>query len=444
MNELFYPTIDLFIYDLRSPLNADATEIANNLQAFRSRLPSNIELKNSQVETEYLELATPNRLKLDPVNRRLEGYYYPVLLNDTYGLQIDCSVNNFTAPQPLDSFSSIATEIEPHSHHHEDLTIGKTWLLSGWLTDRERDTESMAIECYQALFKDKSTPKIHGKGTLLTADIFEIWQPQAYNGNHLIIIIFPDRETLAQAAEFYTDWMGLCCYRHKITWAYHQSRSIKEALIDHYKKVEDNAKIIKHSQESKVSLPDLQKIFNDIQNIINKYTIDLLNLSFQKQIIDINLVNYRTRLEQIKQKAGAETNLDFLDRFSNLAEKKYLAQIEKDADNMQLGLKLLETNINALRSQIELEKSERDLNFQNLVMLVGAGTAIASFFDYKGEKCRSILGHDRDLKVADGCDNFWYGSVVVPIGFLISIGLITLLIKWLYVKIKISQQKRSR
>ncbi|WP_310426943.1 hypothetical protein [Chamaesiphon sp. VAR_48_metabat_135_sub] len=435
MNELFYPTIDLFIYDLRSPLNADATEIASNLQAFRSRLPPKIELKNPQAETEYLALATPTRLKLDPVDRRLGGYYYPVLLNDTYGLQIDCSVENFTEPQSLDSFSSIESEIEDAACNNP-LTIGKTWLLSGWSIDRERDAESIAIECYQTLFKDKSTPRIYGKGTLLSADIFEIWQPQSYKGNHSIVIIFPDRETLTQAAEFYTDWMGLYCYRHKITWAYHQSRSIKEALIEHYKKVQDNAEIIKNSQKSKISLADLQKIFNDVQNILNKYTIDLLNLSFQKQIIDINLVNYRTRLEQIEQKAGSASNLDFLDRFSNLAEKKYLAQIEKDADNMQLGLKLLETNINALRSQIELEKSERDLNFQNLVTIVGAGTALTTVLDYEGKKCKAIIGDTNPY-----CKNFGIGGVLIPIGLLLILGAIMLFSKWLYIKIKMNSQK---
>jgi hypothetical protein len=438
MNELFYPTIDLFIYDLRSPLNADATEIANNLQAFRSRLPPKIELKDHQFETEYLELTTPPRPKLDPVDRRLEGYYYPVLLNDTYGLQIDCSVNIFTAPQPLDSFRSIALEIEDTARTNP-LTIGKTWLLSGWLTDREGDTEQIAIECYQTLFKDKSTPEIYGKGNLLSADIFEIWQPQSYHGNHLIIIIFPDRETLTQAAEFYTDWMGLCCYRHKITWAYHQSRSIKEALVDHYKKVEDNADIIKNSQKAKVSLADLQRIFNDIQTIINKYTIDLLNLSFQKQIIDINLVNYRTRLEQIDRKAGADNNLDFLDRFGNFAEKKYLAQIEKDAENMQLGLKLLETNINALRSQIELEKSERDLNFQNLVTIIGAGTALTTVLDYEGKKCKAIIGDTNPY-----CKNFGIGGVLIPIGLLLILGAIMLFSKWLYIKIVRNSKQRSR
>jgi hypothetical protein len=74
MNELLYPTIDLFIYDLRSPLNASANEIAQNHQAFLNRLPPGIEFGNIEIETEYLELTTPTRIKLKPVNLRLAGY----------------------------------------------------------------------------------------------------------------------------------------------------------------------------------------------------------------------------------------------------------------------------------------------------------------------------------------------------------------------------------
>jgi hypothetical protein len=427
MTELFYPTIDLFIYDLRSPLNADANEIAENLRAFRTRLPKNIEFKDSEQETEYLELTTPSKLKLDPADRRLEGYYYPVLLNDVYGLQIDCSVNNLTEPQPINSFSSIGAEIESSSYSNP-LTIGKTWLISGWLTDLNQETKSIAIDCYKNLFK----------GSLLTADIFEIWQSQSHDSDRVIIILSPDRSTAEQAADFYRDWMGLFCYRHKITWAYHQSRLIKDALIKHYKKVEGNAEIIKKSQDSKIELSDLQRIFNDIQNILNQYTIDLLNLSFQKQIIDINLTNYRTRLQQIEKKAGEDSDLEFLDRFGDLADKKYLTQIDKDADNMQLGMKLLETNINALRSHIELEKSERDLNFQNIVTLVGTGTAVSTLLDYKGEKCKAIFQVPKDNPP---CNNFWIGGVLIPIGFLFLIGIIILVLKSLYIKIKLTPKK---
>jgi hypothetical protein len=382
MNELFYPTIDLFIYDLRSPLNASASEVEQNYRDFLTRLPPGIEFKNIEIETEYLELITPTRVKLKPVNLRLEGYYYPVLLNDTYGLQIDCSVNNLTDPQPIDSVSAIATELAKAAAP-KALTIGRTWTISGWLTAAQPNPESIAIDCYQTLFKDKVTPEIRGKGTFLDAQIFEIWGSPSAASDRILIMLFPDRSTLSKAAEFYTDWIGLFCYSHKIAWAYHQSRSIKESLISHYQKVEGNASKIQNSQNSQVKLVDLQILFNDVKKILNAYTSDLLNLSFQKQIININLVNYRNRLEQIKAKAGTDNDLEFLDRFGNLAEKKYLAQIDKDAENMQLGLKLLETNISALRSQIEIEKSERDLNFQNLVTLIGAGTAISTLFDYE-------------------------------------------------------------
>ena len=433
MNELFYPTIDLFVYDLRSPLNADVGEIANNTQSFQARLPEKVTIKDVDSEPEYLELTTPPRPKLNPANASLEGYFFPVCLNDTYGLQIDCSVNNLTEPQPIDSFRVIKEEVERYAYPNP-LTIGKTWLILGWLSSQDQDSESTARDCYHTLFPDQVTPEIQGKGTFLGGSIFEVWQAQSYDSEHLVIILFPDRVAAEKAANFYKDWIGLFCYRHKITWAYHQSRLIKKALVNHYKKVGENTEIIKNSQNLKVNLASLQKLFHNIQNILNKYTIDLLNLSFQKQIIEINLVNYRTRLEFIKQKAGQESDLSFLDNFANLAEKKYLPQIAKDNDNLQLGLQLLETNINALRSQIELEKSERDRNFQNIVTLVGTGTAITAFFDYKAEKCKAIFSVSE--KTSHPCNKPLIGTIIFPITFLLVIGGIAFLLKWLYIKIK--------
>lgn len=103
---------------------------------------------------------------------------------------------------------------------------------------------------------------------------------------------------------------------------------------------------------------------------------------------------------------------------------------------MQLGLQLLESNINALRSQIELEKSGRDRNFQNRITLVGSGTAIAAYLDFKGEKCQAIFKSSKKAEATkstinsqnqsqdypDFCNNFWIGSFLVPIGFLIILG----------------------
>jgi len=54
-------------------------------------------------------------------------------------------------------------------------------------------------------------------------------------------------------------------------------------------------------------------------------------------------------------------------------------QIDKDSENIQLGFQLLEDDINAVRSRIELTKAERDRSFQEFVAIVGAGVAGASF-----------------------------------------------------------------
>jgi hypothetical protein len=429
MSELFYPTIDLFIYDLRSPLNSDSEEIDNNLRSFRARLPRNIQLKDeSESEIEYLELVTPPQPKLIPINLNLEGYYYPVRLNDIYGLQIDCSVNNLTDPQSINAFSSIRAEIE--QNFHPNLTIGQTWLISGWLAEQDRDTESLAKDCYKILFtQNQWSQDFQGKGTFLHGDFFELWQSRSDPNDHVMILLFPDRSMAEKAANFYTDWIGLFSYRHKITWAYHQSRLIKEALVNHYKRVDDNVRIIKDSQGFTIDLTRLQKLFNNIQDILNKYTLDLLNLSFQKQIIEINLINYRTRLEKIKQKAGEESDLTFLDRLGDLAQKKYLPQIAKDNENMQLGLQLLQTNINALRSQIELEKSERDRSFQNLVTVVGTGTAIATLFDFEGKKCKAIFNVTKEQAPSHFCNNFLVSGILTPLLLLVLLGLIALGLK---------------
>lgn len=90
----------------------------------------------------------------------------------------------------------------------------------------------------------------------------------------------------------------------------------------------------------------------------------------------------------IKEKTGGNNQLDFLEKFSELANKKYLPQITKDIENMQLGLQLLEDTINATRSRIEVEKSERERNFQELVAVAGAGIATVSLLKDPAKECQ--------------------------------------------------------
>jgi hypothetical protein len=377
MSDLVYPTLDLFLYTIKSPLNATEEEIQTNKAAFQSQLPSHTQFNDPDKESEYLELTYPAQIDLHPSKEILEGYYYPVRLNDTYGLQIDCSINNQVEAQPAKSFAILKAEIT-QKLNQELATIGQTWMLSGWLPENSsRNPEDIAKDCYSALFKDTNwQPK---KSKFLDAKVFELWRPDNLNDNthHVIIAIYPNRENAEKAADFYTDWMG---YRSKITWAFWQSRLVKESLLNHYKKVEQNRKIIsqRNSSPEKQNIAISRNILNNIDNILQQYTIDLLNLSFQKQIIEINLSNYQIRLAVIQEKAGDNEQLDFLEKFSDLTNKKYLPQVTKDIDNMQLGLQLLEDTINSIRSRIEIEKAERDRNFQELVAVAGSAIATVS------------------------------------------------------------------
>lgn len=424
MSDLIYPTLDLFLYALKTPLNATHEEIQKNKIAFLSQLPGGTHVSDSDSETEYSELIAPARqIDFKSSDEALEGYYFPVRLNDTYGLQIDCSIKNQTDPQPAKFFATLKTEID--SRFNKELAIiGQTWLLSGCLPkDLFQNPEDIAQDCYYALFNDNNYQQ-KSSGTFLGSSIFEFRGSRSLDRSessdrHVIIVIYSNRESAEKAANFYTDWMGLFCYRNKITWADRQSRLVKESLIKHYKKVEEIRKTIDQSNywQKKQNFTASRKILNKISDILQQYTIDLLKLSFQKPVIEINLYDYQTRLNFIQEKADRNDRLDFLEKFSDLATKKYLLQLTKDIENMQLGLQLLKDTLNVIRSRVEVEKSERDRKFQELVAVTGAGIATISLLKEPVKDCKDIF------KAPFSC--------AYPFGLSLAIGILFGFVVWL-------------
>ncbi|BAT51985.1 hypothetical protein NOS3756_09160 [Nostoc sp. NIES-3756] len=435
MSDLIYPTLDLFIYALKTSLNTTESETQKNKENFLAQLPPNTQFYDPDIETEYLEVTHPAQIDFISQNKSVEGYYYPVRLNDTYGLQIDCSINNQIQAQAAKSFITLKSEIEQQLS--KQLTIiGQTWMVSGWLPENlTQNPEDIAKDCYYALFPGNDWQP--NQGTFLDGKIYEIWRlsntnqsidkvnnPVNSNEHHVIIVIYPHRESAEQAAEFYSDWLGLFCYRHKISWAYWQSRLVKESLLNHYKKIEEIKNIT--NQKNHVSqnqrLTIAHQLLNNIDNILQQYTIDLIQLSFQKEIIEINLSNYQTRFALIKEKAGKDDKLDFLEKFGDLANKKYLPQITRDIENMQLGLQLLEDTINATRSRIEVEKAERDRNFQELVAVAGSVIATATLLQSPA-KDFCTQGSTKDIfpKIPYFCEYPFSFSLVIAffIGFVV-------------------------
>ncbi|MBD2214092.1 hypothetical protein H6G27_30130 [Nostoc linckia FACHB-104] len=385
MTDLIYPTIDLFLFDLKYSLGDTPEEIKQNQQFYYNKIPEYIRpllLENGQdLQGEYVHLLQDVYAQTKHHNEQYEGYFYPVLLGDSYGLLVECAFKNKTHAQPAKIFVDIKAEIE-RILKSQTVTIGQTWMLSGWLPPAQtKSSEEIAQACYQALMPGLDWEgDLQGQGHFLGANIFELTQ----NNQHFIIVIYPDEATSNQSGKFYSDWIRLFYYRHKIVWAYSQSRLLKHSLQTYFTKIKVGSDAIEQARNKGGELNTLHKTLVDVQNTLNEYTRELTILDFQGGTIDINLSNYEKRLGRIKQKSqkiqsNQETEVKFLTEFSKLVKDKYRLQITKDSENLERGLKLLSDTINAVSSRVEVEKAERDRNFQEFVSLLAVGWTFGSF-----------------------------------------------------------------
>jgi hypothetical protein len=78
MSDIIYPTLDLFLYDLRDGLGENAGEIADNQAAFAQKLPERIRSlivqRDATVEAEYVELlGHTKKLLKKPLSLTLTG-----------------------------------------------------------------------------------------------------------------------------------------------------------------------------------------------------------------------------------------------------------------------------------------------------------------------------------------------------------------------------------
>lgn len=172
------------------------------------------------------------------------------------------------------------------------------------------------------------------------------------------------------------------CYRHKIQYAYNQSRllkhNLKNDLIEIQKYVQ---RFAQKNDFSKLSLDQLQEELDKAEIIFSRYGINLTYLNYQTSTLEINLHNYRSRLLAMQKKLEAEkmpSNLENLKEFSRHAKQKYLEQVQKDYENLTPGLKLLEGTVNLIRAEVEVDRSRRDRQFQNLVGTWGIALAVGS------------------------------------------------------------------
>ena len=427
MINIINPTIDLFLYDLRNGFGDDKKDIDQRRQYFYQKLHENVQEQLKQdgkdnhqkhnLEVEYIPLLKEETASLEPNTPQENGYYYPVRLGDSYGLLLEVATSEEKTPE---YFAELKQKIKQKLGENK-ATLGKTWMLSTYLPNFSETTpekiKEIAEECYKAIFPNTNKIEFNRQGKFIGATIFEysdnnlkqeivkLGDKETVNciqTQHIIIAIYPDQETFQKLGELYRDWMRLLYYHHKIIWAYGQSRILTNQIKEKFREIQTITESIEENiTQGNIKANKLQKIskvLSKIQVIINKYASELNILKLQKGTITINLSNYDKRLSTFAEKAknkvvNHETNISFLEKFSKLVKEKYFLQIEKDLESFELGLRLLEDNINAIRSQTEIEKTQSDRNFQELIAVVGTGIAVAGLTgDNAAAECKSMFG----------------------------------------------------
>lgn len=434
--EIIYPTIDLFLYDLKNGLGQDNQEIEDNCEQFCKKIfdysdKPKFDLALQQFkkylndERDEIALLEPSNKKFDPP---LDGRYYPMQLGDTYGLFLDYSGKLDVKGKPDDEpqnladkpFEKLKQQILKDFLFNQTATIGQTWLVWGKIAEPKTNTElekiahleKVAQECYKQIVDTYNWERdFIGKSHLSGGTMFElwyhppnidftavkdiedpkdrkikagkIWQKFVSQSCHVLIWLFPENVTpesmRLEVQNTCQDWLRLFHYRHKIVWAYYQSRYQKTLLKQAFVKVESSIKtsqsLSAEVETGKLNLTNLEKQLTATLTSLSQYAIELNYLENQSRTIKVNLDNYKYRLEKIRQKTLGD--LTSLERFGQeeIFAPKYLRQIETDSSNFLPGLTIWQNLANTINGIIEIEQTKSDRNLNKTIAIASTGLA---------------------------------------------------------------------
>lgn len=413
---IIYPSINLFLYDLREGLGQGDQRVAQNRRGFARKLYGdlaenllsdrlNLIQQRENPEAEYLELLETRILPFDdPEN----GKYYPVQLGDTYGLVVDYSgklnpdgkAND--DPQTV-QFNPVATPFFPLKQEIDRRlsqnmgSIGQTWLLFGKLADKNTNILKLAKDSYaQIVPNPKWDRDFIGENSLLGGTLYELsyfpfhsglnWEECHAKSYHILVWLFPpDVETEAMRSSVTSlcfDFLRLFHYRHKVTWCYAQGRhligELKTEFVSLQNSVDRVAQIPDTVKSGQLNLNLLEKTLAETLKTLADYTIKLNYLEAQVRTIKINSQSYATRLDQIETK-DRSNNLTCLKTFttSEIYAQRYQQQLENDYDFLTPGLIVLQNLTSTIGGIIDLEKAKNDRALNNTVAIAGVGLAVS-------------------------------------------------------------------
>lgn len=438
---LCYLHLYWFVYCLREELGR-AQAVEQNHAQFWSHLPPRLQVplaaEAGLSEPEYVELLRlhPDAAigydrvawfgQSDPEwagDVPVDGFHFPVRLGDTYSLLAVCAAKDPTTPYSLSCLRSFQQKLQgfgltrktdpkgtdPEKTDLDKTNLGQTWTIAAYRpAGCTVPDEEIAWDAYTALTgrseTGRSDPQIKLKpGRFLGASVFEIAVAGSGAGlassNLVWVMIYPDRQTMAMAGEFYGEWLRLFCFRHKMRWAYENSRRGKRWLLQAFAASSElPGQLTGETGEAgcpAAKLSQLREVLQTRLMVLSQGEAGIHRLAVQQHTIQINLENYEKWLRILVEKAGwvqqAKSDLNmaldlpFLQAFKTLVVEKYQKQIEIDLAALTTYLQVQERVVDTVRGLTEIEQARlsqrvegRDRAFQKTLQVAGLGLATAT------------------------------------------------------------------
>jgi hypothetical protein len=117
---------------------------------------------------------------------------------------------------------------------------------------------------------------------------------------------------------------------------------------------------IKSEQNRQVKLQKLKELLAEVHTKMLAFAQQVRYLQEDRNTIDTNAENYGEALTRIRGLCIPGDNLDFWQRFLDLAEDKYRRQIEIDLNYLIASQNLFQQSISTVRGMVEIEQVELD------------------------------------------------------------------------------------
>jgi hypothetical protein len=324
--------------------------------------PANEDREATEAEKPYLDdwlelaridpqLDQARHLVFDDQKLGLKGEIYPLRIHDTYAVEltlryqetVDFSKLKFLNPTNLIQGS-----------------LGQTLLLFAKPVNVPKSAyQDFANHCVKELLPQQSGDfKPSSVGQLFGSPIFEYDNENSSERYHILVWLNCHSETLPRIAqrEAYYALLNLLCCRHKIIYAYSQSRQCERDAQSIYSDLEQQIKEL--PTPSPETLSTLSQWLKQSPLKMLEYSKLLRNLQDHQSAIATNIKNYHSRLRVIES-LSLEDNLRFLQNFFTLTCKQFQEQIEVDLRYLTPAQGLFQQVIDTIRGLVEIYAEEQ-------------------------------------------------------------------------------------